>query len=215
MEAFNSQCKKCPRLVNFLANVKRDHPRYHCQPVAAAGVAEPLLLIVGLAPGLHGANATGRPFTGDASGKLLYETLFKFGYSNKPESVALNDGFKLERCRVTNAVKCLPPANKPTSEEVKACNGYLFDELNAVHPGGVIMALGSLAHDAILKALALKKRDFVFGHGLFHKLPRNRWLIDSYHCGRYNTQTKRLTPVMFHRVFETIADLLGGRHGYE
>ncbi len=208
MDAFNPHCKKCPRLVDFLTNVKRDHPDYHCQPVAAVGVAEPSLLIVGLAPGLHGANATGRPFTGDASGKLLYETLFKFGYSNKPESIALCDGFKLERCRVTNAVKCLPPANKPTSEEIKACNGYLLGELNAVHAGGVIMALGSLAHDAILKALALKKRDFKFAHGHLHKLPQETWLIDSYHCGRYNTQTKRLTSVMFDRVFETIADLL-------
>ena len=207
MAAFNSQCRRCPRLAGYLDEVKAEYPDYHCQPVAAFGVAKPALFIVGLAPGLHGANATGRPFTGDASGIMLYETLYEFGYSNKAQSLHLNDGFKLKHCRITNAVKCLPPQNKPTAEEIKTCSTYLLAEIKALKPKTVIMALGSIAHESILRALGLKKRDFPFGHANVHALPRDMWLVDSYHCSRYNTQTKRLTPAMFHSIFEIIADL--------
>ena len=207
MQTFNQSCQLCPRLTGFLAEVKEKYPEYHCQPVAAVGVAKPDVLIVGLAPGLHGANATGRPFTGDYAGILLYETLHKYGYSNKPESVSLDDGLKLKRCRITNAVKCLPPENKPTTQEVKTCNAYLQAELKALKKGAVVLALGSIAHDAVLRALVLKKRDFAFGHCNVHELSSERWLVDSYHCSRYNTQTKRLTTEMFHNVFEKIAEI--------
>ena len=207
MQTFNQSCQLCPRLTGFLAEVKEKYPEYHCQPVAAVGVAKPDVLIVGLAPGLHGANATGRPFTGDYAGILLYETLHKYGYSNKPESVSLNDGLKLKRCRITNAVKCLPPENKPTTQEVKTCNAYLQAELKSLKRGAVVLALGSIAHDAVLRALVLKKRDFAFGHCNVHELSSERWLVDSYHCSRYNTQTKRLTIEMFHNVFEKIAEI--------
>ena len=207
MKAFDPDCKQCPRLTEFMGEVKLKHPDYHCQPVAAFGAARPNLLIVGLAPGMHGANKTGRPFTGDASGILLYETLHKFGYSNKPTSVSINDGLKLKRCRITNVVKCLPPQNKPTIEEVKACNEYFLHEIDALKPKSVLLALGSIAHDAILRALELKKKDYPFGHENVHELPNDLWLVDSYHCSRYNTQTKRLTTEMFHSVFKTIAKL--------
>ena len=126
---FDLDCKQCPRLAEFLRKVKKQHPDYHALPVAPFGVANPKLLIVGLAPGMHGANATGRPFTGDYAGILLYETLFKFGFSNIPESVSLDDGLKLKQCRITNAVKCLPPENKPVGAEIKTCNQFLFQEL--------------------------------------------------------------------------------------
>ena len=207
MQTFNQNCELCPRLTGFLAEVKEKYPDYHCLPVAAVGVAKPDVLIVGLAPGLHGANATGRPFTGDYAGILLYETLHKYGYSNKPESVSLDDGLKLTRCRITNAVKCLPPENKPTTQEVKTCNAYLQAELKSLKKGAVVLVLGSIAHDAVLRALALKKRDYAFGHGNVHELPSGQWLVSSYHCSRYNTQTKRLTTQMFHDVFEIIAEI--------
>jgi uracil-DNA glycosylase family 4 len=207
MKAFDQECKKCSRLAGFLDDVKEKYPEYHCQPVAPFGVANPELLIVGLAPGMHGANASGRPFTGDYAGILLYETLFKYGYSNKPESVSLDDGLKLKRCRITNAVKCLPPENKPTTEEVKICNDFLAVELKSLKKGTVILALGSIAHDAVLRAFALKKREYPFGHENVHQVPGDLWLVDSYHCSRYNTQTKRLTTKMFHHVFETIEGL--------
>ena len=207
MQTFNQNCELCPRLTGFLAEVKEKYPDYHCLPVAAVGVTKPDVLIVGLAPGLHGANATGRPFTGDYAGILLYETLHKYGYSNKPESASLDDGLKLTRCRITNAVKCLPPENKPTTQEVKTCNAYLQVELKSLKKGAVVLVLGSIAHDAVLRALALKKRDYAFGHGNVHELPSGQWLVSSYHCSRYNTQTKRLTTQMFHDVFEIIAEI--------
>lgn len=207
MEAFNQSCEKCPRLATFLRDVKKKHPDYHCLPVAPFGVAKPELLIVGLAPGMHGANATGRPFTGDYAGILLYETLYKYGYSNKPDSVSLQDGLRLQRCRITNAVKCLPPENKPSTDEIKTCNDYLAVELRQLKPGTVILALGSIAHDSVLRALKLKKSDYAFGHANLHALPGSLQLVDSYHCSRYNTQTRRLTPQMFHAVFDLIKTL--------
>lgn len=207
MEAFDQTCTLCPRLTTYLTKIKHKYPHYHCLPVASVGAARPRLFIVGLAPGLHGANASGRPFTGDASGVLLYETLHKYGYSNKPQSVSLDDGLKLKGCRITNAVKCLPPENKPTTEEIKTCNVYLEAELNALKSGTVVLALGAVAHEAVLRALALKKRDYAFGHEHIHRLPNGLWLVDSYHCSRYNIQTKRLTTKMFHGVFETIENL--------
>ena len=204
---FDQDCRQCPRLSQFLDEVKRAHPDYHARPVAPFGVANPKLLVVGLAPGMHGANATGRPFTGDYAGILLYETLHKFGYSNKPESVHLDDGLKLKQCRITNAVKCLPPENKPIGMEISTCNSFLANEIAGLAKGTVILVLGSIAHNAVLRALKLKLKDYPFGHNLHYSLPNGCWLVSSYHCSRYNTQTKRLTEKMFHDVFRQVGKL--------
>ena len=203
-EEFDLNCQRCPRLATFLKQVRKDYPDYHGRPVSPYGVQNPKLIIVGLAPGLHGANATGRPFTGDYAGIILYETLHKYGFSNKPESVSLDDGFKLKQCRITNAVKCLPPENKPIGQEVNTCNHYLKVELDNLKQGTAILALGTVAHQAVLKALGLKVKDYAFGHGNKHELPNGMWLFDSYHCSRYNTSTKRLTTAMFEDVFKMI-----------
>ncbi|MEX0900047.1 MAG: uracil-DNA glycosylase [Gammaproteobacteria bacterium] len=198
---FDPDCRRCPRLANFLDDVKAAHPAYHCRPVAPFGDPRARVLVVGLAPGMHGANATGRPFTGDHAGLLLYETLHRHGLASAPVSTAADDGLVLTGCRITNAVKCLPPQNKPTGAEVRACNSFLARELAASSDARVIVALGRIAHDAVLRAVALKARDWVFAHGAEHALPDGRRLIDSYHCSRYNTQTRRLTTAMFDAVF--------------
>lgn len=197
-------CRACPRLANFLDEVRGAHPAYHARPVLAFGAENPGLLIVGLAPGMHGANRTGRPFTGDHAGILLYQTLHKFGFASRAVSESADDGLQLIDCRITNAVKCLPPANKPETSEIKQCNGYLKTELATLKPGTAILALGNVAHAAVLMALGLKTKDAKFAHGAVHKLPNNLRLYDSYHCSRYNTQTRRLTTDMFEAVFAQI-----------
>jgi len=200
---FKKSCKQCKRLVSFLKQVKKQHPDYYCQPVPAFGEPQAELLIVGLAPGMHGANASGRPFTGDASGEMLFRTLYQFGFSSAAESVA-EDALKLNNCRITNAVKCLPPENKPQAVEINQCNAYLQVELNRLPDKAVIITLGSIAHNAVLKALQLKRKDYPFGHAVEYDISQStntRTLISSYHCSRYNTQTKRLTQVMFDGVF--------------
>jgi uracil-DNA glycosylase family 4 len=202
--SFDSTCRKCDRLATFLDTVKTQYPTYYAKPVPPFGDAHPHLLIVGLAPGMHGANRTGRPFTGDYAGVLLYETLHKFGYANRPVSVAADDGLTLTGCRISNAVKCLPPENKPTGSEINTCNAYLAAELAGLPTDTVILALGNVAHLAVLKALNLKVANYKFGHAARHALPSGRVLYDSYHCSRYNTQTRRLTEPMFHQVFELI-----------
>ncbi len=198
---FDPDCRACPRLARFLDDVRAGHPGYHARPVPAFGDPAPRLLIVGLAPGMHGANRSGRPFTGDYAGILLYATLHKFGYASAPESVSKDDGLRLIGCRITNAVKCLPPANKPEPAEIRACNGFLAAELAALPAGAGILALGQIAHQAVLRALGLKLKDHPFAHGADHRLPNGRRLVSSYHCSRYNTQTRRLTPEMFEAVF--------------
>jgi len=203
-DIFDINCQQCKRLADFLVDVKQDYPDYHAHPVAPFGVKQPKLLIVGLAPGMHGANATGRPFTGDFAGILLYESLYKFGFSNKPDAVSRDDGLKLKNCRITNAVKCLPPQNKPTTAEINICNQFLKAEIESLKPGTVILALGGIAHSSVLKALNLKKSDYKFAHNADFNLPTGHHLISSYHCSRYNTQTKRLTEKMFHDVFKKI-----------
>ncbi len=200
---FDLECTQCERLSTFLTEVKTKHPDYHAKPVAPFGNLNSELLIVGLAPGMHGANATGRPFTGDYAGILLYETLHKFGFSNQAESCHIKDGLKLINCRITNAVKCLPPENKPTSDEIKICNQYLRNEIHKIKPK-VILALGKIAHDAVLKSLDLKLSSYKFSHHAKHNILDETTLIDSYHCSRYNTQTRRLTEKMFQEVFATI-----------
>jgi uracil-DNA glycosylase family 4 len=207
-EIFNQHCTDCPRLSSFLTEVKQKYANYHALPVAPFGDDTPQLLVVGLAPGMHGANATGRPFTGDYAGVLLYETLYQFGYSNQLESTALNDGLALKNARITNAVKCLPPENKPTGDEINQCNHFLAAELKTLPEKAVILALGNIAHQAVLKAYGLKLSSAKFAHNASHLLPDGRYLVDSYHTSRYNIQTKRLTKEMFTDVFNSIKALL-------
>ncbi|RMG91656.1 MAG: uracil-DNA glycosylase [Zetaproteobacteria bacterium] len=197
MKSFNPECRCCPRLHEWLCGIRERFPDYHAAPVPAFGDKKPRLLIIGLAPGMHGANRTGRPFTGDHAGILLYRTLFELGLSNQPESVSADDGLRLHGVRITNAVKCLPPQNKPTGDEIRTCNRYLARELDDLDPSTALLALGRIAHDAVLRALGLRLRDFPFAHAAQHTLPQGRTLVDSYHCSRYNTQTGRLTRDSF------------------
>ncbi|SJM93087.1 Uracil-DNA glycosylase superfamily [Crenothrix polyspora] len=207
-DIFDQECTQCDRLADFLCDVKQQHPSYHARPVAPFGDPNAQLLIVGLAPGMHGANATGRPFTGDYAGLLLYETLYEFGYSNQILSESLHDGLALKNCRITNAVKCLPPQNKPTGAEINQCNHFLATELNALPKPAVILALGTVAHQAVLKGYQRKAASATFGHNAQHSLDHGRFLVDSYHTSRYNMNTKRLTKDMFTEVFRTIGRLL-------
>lgn len=207
-QIFDLQCQQCPRLSSFLKDVNQQYPDYHALPVAPFGDECAQLLIVGLAPGLHGANATGRPFTGDYAGLLLYQALYDFGFSNQPVSESLEDGLILKNARITNAVKCLPPQNKPTGVEINSCNHYLQAEIQTLPKQAVMLALGGIAHNAILKSYRLKLSHAKFGHNALHCLPDQRYLIDSYHTSRYNIQTKRLNSKMFADVFKRIKTLL-------
>lgn len=196
------ECRLCPRLASFLDEVSLKYPDYFAAPVPSFGDPKAALLVVGLAPGMHGANRTGRPFTGDYAGILLYETLYRCGFSNQPLGSDAEDGLILDNCRITNAVRCLPPENKPLPDEVARCNPYLQQELTTEPRPQVLVALGQISHQAILKALHLKLRDYPFGHGRRYALPTGQVLLTSYHCSRYNTQTRRLTTEMFRSVFD-------------
>ena len=197
---FNPACRRCPRLAEFLDSVRLVEPQYYCRPVPAFGDPQARIVIVGLAPGMHGANRTGRPFTGDHAGILLYRTLYKFGLASGPISTAADDGLKLQDVRITNSVKCLPPANKPLPVEIKECNLYLREELRQSRSARVILALGAIAHAAVLRAYDLPAGRFRFVHAAEHVLTQDKVLLDSYHCSRYNTQTRRLTTEMFESV---------------
>jgi uracil-DNA glycosylase family 4 len=205
---FDIDCTRCPRLAQFLVEGRLAYPDYHCRPVAPFGDANARLIIVGLAPGFHGANASGRPFTGDYAGILLYDTLYRYGFSTAATSVAANDGLQLLNVRISNAVKCVPPHNKPTPVEIKQCNGFLQAELQALSKPSVLLSLGTVAHGAVLKAFALRAADYKFVHGAEHVLPNQHVLLNSYHCSRYNTNTYRLTETMFHQVFAQAKALL-------
>jgi len=207
MVQFDPRCERCSRLAGYLRDVRAEYPAYHARPVAPFGARQPWLLIVGLAPGMHGANRTGRPFTGDYAGILLYQTLHELGLATRAKAVSRRDGLALRGCRITNAVKCLPPANKPLPAEVRECNRYLREELRALRPGSVVLALGRVAHQAILMARDLRPGAFPFRHGARHRLPASLNLLDSYHCSRYNTQTRRLTPAMFRSVLRKAVSL--------
>lgn len=200
-----TDCALCPRLVALRRQVRVDHPDYHAAPVPAFGPTDARLLVVGLAPGMHGANATGRPFTGDHAGGLLYQTLHDFGFASSPVSESAEDGLRLIDCRITNVVKCLPPQNKPVAAEVNACNRFLATELETP---AVLVALGGVAHKAVVRAFGLRQKAHVFGHGAAHALNARQTLIDSYHCSRYNTNTRRLTAAMFADVFSAARDRL-------
>ncbi len=205
---FDSTCRDCPRLAAFLDAIKEKNPDYYCKPVPPFGDASARFLIVGLAPGMHGANRTGRPFTGDHAGFLLYETLHAFGFSNQAEATAVDDGLELLDCRITNAVKCLPPDNKPVGAEINTCNSYLANELRLLPNNSVMLALGGIAHSAIIRALSLRQADYPFGHAAEHELAEGLLLLDSYHCSRYNTKTRRLSDEMFRAVFARARELL-------
>jgi uracil-DNA glycosylase family 4 len=209
---FLEECRDCRRLAAHLSTIRARYPDYHARPVAPFGDPHARLLIVGLAPGLHGANRTGRPFTGDYAGILLYEALHRFGFASQPVASAADDGMRLTGCRITNAVKCLPPENKPRTDEVGRCNRYLRAELAALSSDAAILALGRVAHMATLKALELPVGHYPFAHGARYSLPGERRLFASYHCSRYNTQTRRLSAGMFHDVVGAIAGELFGRH---
>jgi uracil-DNA glycosylase family 4 len=207
--SYDPDCTQCPRLAEFLAETHRQHPDYFARPVPSFGAAAPRIVIVGLAPGMHGANRTGRPFTGDYAGVLLYETLHELGLATLPESVSADDGLELRNARIVNAVKCLPPDNKPLPDEIRRCNAYLQTELAELKSARVVLALGRIAHDGVLMAEGLKRGGFVFGHGREHALDETRHLVDSYHCSRYNTSTRRLTPEMFRTVMKRACELAG------
>ncbi len=203
-DVFDAHCTECPRLCAFHEQNRSRFPEHFNGPVPPFGDVKAELLIVGLAPGLHGANRSGRPFTGDFCGDLLYSSLHKHGFANKPVSLAVGDGLKLLNARVSNAVKCVPPENKPTPAEIKNCNHFLATEF-AKHPPKAVLALGLVGHQAVLKAVGLKQSQYKFAHAAQHDLPGFK-LFDSYHVSRYNTQTGRLTTAMFDAV---LADLAG------
>jgi uracil-DNA glycosylase len=208
-------CPLCPRLVQFRRHLRERHPAWHNAPVPSFGEPGARLLIVGLGPGLMGANRTGRPFTGDYAGDLLYATLAKFGFAtgayiaDRQAGAWTADTLALMDARITNAVRCVPPENKPLPIEIVACRKFLIGEIAAMTRLKAILALGRIAHDAVLAALALKPRAYPFGHGALHELPNGLALADSYHCSRYNTNTGRLTPDMFEAVFGGIRQRLG------
>lgn len=199
-DVFDPACTRCPRLADFLAACRAERPDYFGRPVPSFGPRDARLLIVGLAPGYHGANATGRPFTGDYAGVLLYEILHKHGLASAPVSESADDGLRLHDCRITNAVRCVPPQNKPVGAEINNCRPYLVDELQAVPAGGVVFALGKIAHDSVVRAHGLRLATHAFGHGTEYPLPGDTVLLSSYHCSRYNTNTGRLTTAMFDTV---------------
>lgn len=207
--AYDPDCTRCPRLAGYLEATRRRHPDYWARPVPSFGAGSPRLLLVGLAPGMHGANRTGRPFTGDFAGILLYRTLHELGLASAPESLSASDELELIGARIVNSVKCVPPGNKPLPAEVRSCNGYLKEELGQLSTVRVYLALGRIAHDAVLMARDLSRARFPFGHGREHALDEARWLIDSYHCSRYNTQTRRLTPGMFREVMARARERAG------
>ena len=207
MTVFDESCRACPRLSGFLDEVNERYPDYYCRPVPPFGAPDARFLIVGLAPGMHGANRTGRPFTGDHAGILLYQMLHRHGFATRDRSESADDGLELIDCRITNAVKCLPPENKPVGAEINTCNAYLANELQTLPQGSVVMALGGIAHRAIVKAMDLRQADFRFGHAALHDLGEFQ-VLDSYHCSRYNTNTGRLTEPMFDAIFARARALL-------
>jgi uracil-DNA glycosylase family 4 len=208
---YDVSCRQCPRLASFLDQVKAKHGQYFCRPVPPFGPEQAGLLVVGLAPGLHGANATGRPFTGDACSDLLYGSLHAQGFASRPQSLSADDGLQMIGCRITNAVKCLPPDNKPIGSEVANCRPYLSAEIQLVKPK-VVLCLGSVAHAAVVRSLDLvttgkKPKDLVFGHAAEHQVG-SLTVLDSYHPSRYNVNTGRLTETMFMQVIARARQLV-------
>jgi uracil-DNA glycosylase len=206
-------CISCARLAEHLASIRRRDPDWHALPVPAFGSLDAELLIVGLGPGEKGANRTGRPFTGDVAGELLYPALHRFGFASTANPLDFNNqanpAMNLTNCRITNAVRCLPPANKPTTAEIRQCNQHLKAELAAMSRLKVIVALGAIAHQAVLRAYEQKLANHAFGHNITHDLPDGRLLVDSYHCSGYNWRTGRLSRESFEAVFAGVGARLG------
>jgi uracil-DNA glycosylase family 4 len=211
-------CALCPRLHAFLDEQRASHPGWFNAPVPSFGEPDAQLLVVGLAPGLKGANRTGRPFTGDFAGDLLYATLIKHGFATGTYGSRPDDGLKLVNCMITNAVRCVPPQNKPTPAEIRTCRPYFISRMRALPRLRILLALGRIAHDQVLAAMDLKKAAYPFAHGRCHMLATPELdaagqpspdapqllMFDSFHCSRYNTNTGRLTPAMFSQVFADI-----------
>ena len=202
-------CALCPRLASFRAAQRAAFPDWHNAPVASFGGPAARLLIVGLAPGLRGANRTGRPFTGDHAGVLLYATLLRFGFARGRYLAAPDDGLELVDCRITNAVRCVPPENRPLGGEVAACRRFLLGELNGPLAPEVVLPLGAIAHGSVLRALGRSLGRFPFVHGALYRLEGGPALAPSYHCSRYNLNTGRLTPAMFEAVVAEVRRTLG------
>jgi uracil-DNA glycosylase family 4 len=217
----DADCSFCPRLAAFRESLRTAQPGWHNAPVPAFGELDARLLVVGLAPGLRGANRTGRPFTGDFAGDLLYETLIEFGFATGTYGATPGDGLRLVSCMITNAVRCVPPQNKPLPSEIKSCRSFLAATIAALPDLRAIVALGRIAHESAVRAFGLKSAAFPFAHGAEHILGAGEtaqycWhtgagtilLADSYHCSRYNTNTGVLTPAMFRAVFAKVRERL-------
>lgn len=214
MPAFEDpiSCTACPRLASHLSTIRQRDPDWHALPVPAFGSLDAELLVLGLGPGERGANRTGRPFTGDVAGELLYPALHRFGFASVAEPLGAdqwaNPAMTLSNCRISNAVRCLPPANKPTTAEIRQCNQHLQNELAAMPRLKVIVALGAIAHQALLQTYGLKLKALTFGHNVCHQLPDGRILIDSYHCSGYNWRTGRLSRESFEAVFAGVRQII-------
>ncbi|MGJ8528782.1 uracil-DNA glycosylase [Maritalea sp.] len=200
----------CPRLVQFRNGAREKFPDWHNGPVPNWSAPAPNLMIVGLAPGLRGANRTGRPFTGDWAGDLLYQTLVKFGFAQGEYGQSSDDGLKLVDAIIVNAVRCVPPENKPIGAEISNCRPFLEATIEQNSSVQIVVALGGIAHNSFLTVFGVKKKDHPFGHGNEHRLPNGSLLIDSYHCSRYNTNTKVLTEEMFEDIFARARQIIDG-----
>lgn len=200
----SADCALCPRLSDFLAASRISEPTWFNAPVPSFGTSDARLLIVGLAPGLRGANRTGRPFTGDYAGDLLYATLLDQGFAIGTYGATIDDGLQLRDCMISNAVRCVPPGNKPLPAEIRTCQQFLEGRIAAMTCLNAIVVLGRVAHDSTLSALGVKRSTFTFAHGARHKIRDNLTVFDSYHCSRYNTNTRVLTPAMFRDVFVAV-----------
>ena len=201
-------CDRCPRLRDFLLGLREELPSYHNAPVPSFGDPAPKLLIVGLAPGMHGANQTGRPFTGDWAGDLLYAALAEYGFSEGTYGGTADDGLTLKGAQITNAVRCLPPQNKPVGAECAACRPFLTDQIESLTSVKAILCLGKISHDNTVRAMGMKLSAHPFGHHKICELQGGKRLYSSYHCSRYNTNTKRLTEEMFYKVFADIREFI-------
>ncbi len=203
----DKDCPLCPRLVSYRQTNQAAQPDWFNAPVPCFGDPQAEFLIVGLAPGVTGANRTGRPFTGDWAGDLLYDTLAQFGFSSDTYDKHIDDGLSLNNCMITNAVRCVPPQNKPIGAEITACRPFLLNRIESLKNLKAILSLGRISHESVLRSFGVKLKDAAFAHGAKHDVGGYK-LYDSYHCSRYNTNTRRLTPEMFADVFATIkADL--------
>jgi len=204
------QCRKCPRLAGFLDEQRALRPTYFNGPVPNFFSPDPKLLVIGLAPGLHGANQTGRPFTGDWAGDLLYAALAKYGFTTGHYNKHIEDGLALQGAMVTNVVRCVPPQNKPIASEINTCrDAFHKPQLAALPDAKVLLCLGKISHDSTIRALGLRLAEHKFGHGTEYTDPLGRTILSSYHCSRYNTNTKRLTEDMFFKIFERAREVCG------